>query len=197
MNSMFTNLQNDLLNYYGQFMYLKLYVEDQELKDKYMESIDKHHLNMSNDIQHIDAGFDLWNPEDQIIMSDKVNKMDFKVMCSAKIIKKISSDKNVLNAYNTKQYNSGFYMYPRSSISKTKLRLANNVGIIDSGYRGCLIGMFDVIYSSTPIQVNKHERFLQIVSPDVLPIVVELVDKKTDLGLNTSRGSGGFGSTGV
>jgi len=32
MNSMFTNLQNDLLNYYGQFMYLKLYVEDQELK---------------------------------------------------------------------------------------------------------------------------------------------------------------------
>ena len=31
-----------------------------------------------------------------------------------------------------------FYVYPRSSISKTPLRMANSVGIIDSGYRGNL-----------------------------------------------------------
>ena len=32
--------------------------------------------------------------------------------------------------------NIGYYLYPRSSISKTPLILANSVGIIDSGYRG-------------------------------------------------------------
>ena len=46
---------------------------------------------------------------------------------------------------NSKTFNTGYYMYPRSSLSKTKLRLANSVGIIDSGYRGNLIGMFDLI----------------------------------------------------
>jgi hypothetical protein len=35
-----------------------------------------------------------------------------------------------------------FYLYPRSSISKTPLMLANHTGIIDSGYRGNLIGAF-------------------------------------------------------
>ena len=29
-----------------------------------------------------------------------------------------------------------YYLYPRSSISKLNIRLANSVGIIDSGYRG-------------------------------------------------------------
>ena len=39
-----------------------------------------------------------------------------------------------------------FYLYPRSSISKTPFRLANSVGIIDQDYRGNLGAYLDVIH---------------------------------------------------
>jgi hypothetical protein len=47
----------------------------------------------------------------------------------------------------------GFYLYPRSSISKTRMRLANSLGIIDAGYRGDLIAAVDTIgvFGSTDI----------------------------------------------
>jgi hypothetical protein len=47
----------------------------------------------------------------------------------------------------------GFYLYQRSSISKTKMRLANSVGIINAGYRGELIETVDTIgvYDSNDI----------------------------------------------
>jgi dUTP pyrophosphatase len=118
-----------------------------------------------------------------------------------------------------KIFNTGFYMYPRSSLSKTKLRLANSVGIIDSGYRGNLIGMFDVVNMDETTQPvndsqlqsqlqNKDEykdydycakvndRLVQICGPGLIPIYVEIVNSLDELGNETERGSGGFGSTG-
>ena len=42
-------------------------------------------------------------------------------------------------------YYVSYYLYPRSSVStKTPLRLANSVGIIDSGYRGNIKAVFDI-----------------------------------------------------
>ena len=87
-------------------------------------------------------------------------------------------------------------------MSKTPLRLANNQGIIDAGYRGPLIGMFDCIYDD---DVNKdydwymeaYSRMLQICAPGLVPIFVEIVDNVNELGPSTSRGEGGFGSTGI
>ena len=87
-----------------------------------------------------------------------------------------------------------FYVYPRSSIGKTKVRLANCVGIIDSGYRGCLGVMFDNI-SKSPVEVEKGTRLVQICSPTLSPIKVEVVANEDVLG-STQRGAGGFGSTG-
>jgi dUTP pyrophosphatase len=89
-------------------------------------------------------------------------------------------------------------MYPRSSISKTRLRLANSTGIIDAGYRGHLMGMFDVVYNNdtTDYCVKKFDRYLQICAPELVPIVVNIVDSLEDLGEQTERGQGGFGSTG-
>ena len=86
-------------------------------------------------------------------------------------------------------------MYPRSSISKSPLRLANNVGIIDAGYRGHLIGMFDLPSGNTE-HIKKFDRYLQICAPGLVPIIVEVVNQKEDLGEETERGDGGFGSTG-
>lgn len=90
----------------------------------------------------------------------------------------------------------GYYMYPRSSLSKTPLRLANSVGIIDSGYRGHLIGMFDSIREKEEeYEVPEYTRLLQVCAPNLMPILVNIVDSEEQLGEKTKRGGGGFGST--
>jgi dUTP pyrophosphatase len=99
-------------------------------------------------------------------------------------------------------------MYPRSSISKIPLRLANSTGIIDAGYRGHLTGMFDVVFDAARCQNDlsddneadffgkKFDRYVQICAPGLVPILVEVVNTLEELGEETERGSGGFGSTG-
>jgi dUTP pyrophosphatase len=87
-------------------------------------------------------------------------------------------------------------MYPRSSLSKTKLRLANSTGIIDAGYRGHLMGMFDLIGTDELYTIQQYDRLLQICAPGLLPIIVQVVNSVEELGEQTKRGDGGFGSTG-
>jgi dUTP pyrophosphatase len=102
----------------------------------------------------------------------------------------------------------GFYLYPRSSISKTRMRLANSVGIIDAGYRGDLIAAVDSIgvFGSTDIwhiwketlsPIKKYDRYFQVCAPDLSPFLVHIVDTEQELSPPTTRGQGGFGSTGV
>ncbi len=105
---------------------------------------------------------------------------------------------------NRKVFNTGYYMYPRSSLSKTPLRLANSTGIIDSGYRGNLMAMFDVINLPDNLSDSREadyfgrklDRYVQICAPGLVPIIVEIVNSIEDLGNETIRGGGGFGSTG-
>jgi dUTP pyrophosphatase len=96
--------------------------------------------------------------------------------------------------FKNKFFFTPFYTYARSSISKTPLRLANNQGIIDAGYRGSLIGMLDCI--KCKYYTEPYSRLLQICAPGLVPIYVEIVDTIDELGPNTLRGEGGFGSTG-
>ena len=44
--------------------------------------------------------------------------------------------------------------------------------------------------------VEEYDRLLQICAPGLAPIVVEIVDTIDELGNQTERGVGGFGSTG-
>jgi dUTP pyrophosphatase len=183
MHSILTRAKNN----YSVFMYMKIFIDtsDNELKNIYLSSIYKHNNNMINN-SFPDAGFDLYLPDDMLCIPSIVNKINFKVKCSA-----------VINYESGKTQNSGFYLYPRSSLSKTPMRLANSVGIIDSGYRGNLIGAFDCIDNDNFINYNfnKYDKFVQICSPGLVPIIIELVDKESDLGDKTDRGDGGFGST--
>ena len=169
-------------------MKLKIFVDstDDELKNKYAEAIHNHHLKLQNNIDHIDAGFDLFAPKDVIMYDYKTNLIDYDIICSATILKQMHDHR--------KEINTGFYMYPRSSISKTPIRLANNVGIIDAGYRGHLMGMFDCLESV--LTINKFDRHLQICAPGLIPIMVTMVATKEELGVKTARGEGVFGSTG-
>lgn len=171
-----------------QIMVLNLFVNDNDLKNGYLNAANKHNLSLIEDPRFFNAGFDLFLPEDYRFSKNVVNKATFKVKCSAKIVN--ISDANA----NLTSYYTGYYMYPRSSLSKTALRLANSVGIIDAGYRGPLIGMFDCLTET--YEVLEFTRLLQICAPNLMPIFVKVVDTVEELGPETGRGEGGFGSTG-
>ena len=85
-----------------------------------------------------------------------------------------------------------YYLFPRSSISKTPLRMANSIGLIDGGYRGEIMAVCDNIKSES-YTAKKGQRLFQLVATDSSPIQYELVE---DLEM-TTRGTGGFGSTGM
>ena len=84
-----------------------------------------------------------------------------------------------------------YYLFPRSSISKTPLRMSNSIGLIDAGYRGEIMAMCDNIKTYSYI-IEKGQRLFQLVATDSSPIHYELVEELE----MTTRGAGGFGSTG-
>jgi len=86
-------------------------------------------------------------------------------------------------------------LFPRSSISKTDLRLANGVGVIDSGYRGEVIFRYKFKKDTYFAGMKRYEdgdRVGQLIIIPIPQIELNEVDELTD----TDRGDGGFGSTG-
>ena len=82
-------------------------------------------------------------------------------------------------------------LFPRSSISKTSCNLRNSVGVIDSGYRGEIILKFGCISNLDCYKTG--DRVGQLLILPYPQIEFEEVDELSE----TSRGVGGFGSTGV
>lgn len=84
-------------------------------------------------------------------------------------------------------------LYARSGMAtKRGLIPANAVGVIDSDYRGAVIVALK--NASNELQVVEHgERIAQLVVTPYCPVVFNEVDS---IG-TTTRGAGGFGSTGA
>jgi dUTP pyrophosphatase len=81
-------------------------------------------------------------------------------------------------------------LFPRSSVSKTTLNLANSVGVIDSGYRGEI--MFKFRYLEEGMTYDVGDRIGQLI---IMPYPQVEFEEVEDLS-STERGEGGFGSTG-
>lgn len=90
----------------------------------------------------------------------------------------------------------GYHMklFMRSSYgAKTRLFLANCVGIIDSNYRGEVMGIFKTHGRRKMTRmICKGDRFMQGLIEKNIPVEFEEVKELT----TTDRGEGGFGSTG-
>lgn len=123
------------------------------------------------------SGFDLCLPGDFTFPPHKTVWVNFQVTA-----------RNLSPTYEP----SGFWLLPRSSISKTPMRMANSIGLIDADYRGCLIAALentgDVEYTAP-----KGARLIQVAQADLKPFVIEWTETHHS---PTLRGSGGFGSTG-
>lgn len=83
-------------------------------------------------------------------------------------------------------------LFPRSSISKTPLRMANSVGVIDSGFTGEIkVPLYNT--SKEEIRdIEQYDKIAQLVIVPLADVSLEIVDELED----TERGTGGFGSTG-
>jgi dUTP pyrophosphatase len=83
---------------------------------------------------------------------------------------------------------------PRSGLaSKRGLTLANAPGLIDAGYRGEVICAVVNLDPSTPVAIARGDRIAQLVI-----VAVPEVEPTWTASLSaTTRGDGGFGSTGA
>jgi len=86
----------------------------------------------------------------------------------------------------------GYMLIPRSSISKTGVRLANSVGIIDKNYRGNVMVVVDNL-GETDVLFQEGCCYFQIVAFNGRLPRYQI---SSDIS-NTERGHGGFGSTGA
>ena len=159
---------------------LKLAVNSQkpELLELYKSHVKSHNESIEKD-EFPNSGFDLFVPEKTTVSGLKASMVSMDVKCEM-------VDENGPSPY---------FLFPRSSFSKTPLMLANHTGIIDSGYRGFLIGALRNLDSQNPYIIEPQTRLLQICHPALRPIHVILVEE-SELS-TTTRGSGGFGSTGI
>jgi len=119
-----------------------------------------------------DAGLDLYCPVTMTFQPGETKPIKLRIACET-------------------AENKPYWLIPRSSISKTSLRMCNSIGLIDAGYRGELMAYCDNI-KSEPYTVEAGQRLFQLVAMDGSPISYKLVNSLSE----TSRGSGGFGSTG-
>lgn len=172
---------------------LQLQVLNKNVLDSYKNSIEKLKINKI----HRDSGFDLYCPNNVVFSYNTAKLVDLEVRAAAY---KVEGHINDLDCDNYKIISPvAFGLHCRSSIYKSNFRLANNIGIIDSGYRGNLKAALD--FSERHLhdddlnpsnEINVGDRYFQICMGDLSPFMVVLVDELD----NTNRGKGGFGSTG-
>lgn len=158
-----------------------------EIVELYETHIKKHNEDFFKG-KHSNSGFDLFVLGD-VCFSDFMKNVyvNFGIKCEM-FYHDECADNEYINS------SCGFYLYPRSSISKMPLIMSNHVGIIDAGYRGNIIGAFRCVQNE-PFVLEKTTRITQICHPSLCPIYVKIVSEKELT--TTERGSGCFGSTGL
>ncbi len=164
-------------------MYILYLIPAAGSKDAYVATTTAY---MSKPYHERDAGFDL------VSTAIKVDPIQTTEGPPATMI----SQQLVAACYDTdRKLFRAFWMLPRSSLSKTPLRLANSVGLIDAGYRGDIKAAVSNL-GPVVFEAPANNRYFQLATPDLLPWdhieVVPVIP-----GGPTLRGAGGFGSTGL
>ena len=146
-----------------------------------------------------DSGIDLRAASDPLIVGHNLQENDWKY------IDYIEYDTNICIAPDSADMSC--LLFPRSSISRYNLMLANSVGVIDPGYRDTIKVRFK--YISQPADYQVFEKWL-ILKPSLdriykrgdkiaqiifSPLLRPTWEKTLELP-DSDRGKGGFGSSG-
>ena len=155
-------------------MTLYICAENPELRDMIRKQIQNHRFT--------DSGFDIPMTAKDFDMSMKLHGFYLGINVAA-----TSSDGSPVPCL----------LLPRSSICMTPFRMCNSIGLIDAGYRGEVKAMVDNLYQEeTTRHYEDGARLFQICQHDFLPwtkiVLTDELPSPPD-----SRGSGGFGSTGL
>jgi dUTP pyrophosphatase len=82
---------------------------------------------------------------------------------------------------------------PKSGLAlKHGISIVNTPGTVDAGYRG-LVGVIAINHGADDFKIEKNQKIAQMIINKVESAEVEEVEELDD----TSRGEGGFGSTGL
>ena len=120
-----------------------------------------------------DAGCDVYSPIDCIIPASK------------DILIPLNWRSEFPNGY-------AMIMKEKSGVA-TKLKTSIGACVVDSQYRGIVHAhLFN--HSNETIEIKKGQKITQFI---IVPVWCGQPKEVTELDLNTSRGTGGFGSTGI
>ena len=158
-------------------MSLYIYCPSEDMRSKMRDHYDAR--------RETDSGIDILSPE-MILDFSQTNlgvRMGLNIFCAA-----LDADGVPVP----------YLLLARSSMSLTPLRMSNQIGLADAGYRGELIARVDCLDNTMAYSIEGGRRLFQIVQHNWLPWSrVYVVDSLADLPPSPDdRGSGGFGSTG-
>lgn len=158
-------------------MSLYVYVPDQNLRSDMRAHV--------NNRRWTDSGFDLLSPE--MILSFQNRQYGVEMRLGAHFAALDPQGRPV-----------PYLLLARSSTSLTPLRMSNQIGLADAGYRGELIARVDCVSNDLQYVVERGRRLFQVVQHNWLPWKnIIFVDSLNDLPAPPdNRGAGGFGSTG-
>ena len=165
----------------------------EDIMEKYQESALNHTVKIYRGDPYVDSGFDLYHPYGDSIDPNDKKMLKLGIRCAAFMHQGTYNSSNISGSENP--IPKAFKLHTRSSIGRSNLRLANNVGIIDRGYRGEIKAIVDNIGNTTE-NIQKGNRLFQICMPDLEPFIVKFCGRNVEALNQTERGSGGFGSTG-
>jgi len=158
-------------------MSLYVYVPDQNLRSDMQERV--------NNRRWTDSGFDLLSPEMTLSFQNRHYGVEMRLGAH-------------FAALDSQGRPVPYLLLARSSTSLTPLRMSNQIGLADAGYRGELIARVDCVSNDQQYIVERGRRLFQVVQHNWLPWNdIIFVNNLNDLpAAPDNRGAGGFGSTG-
>lgn len=159
-----------------------------------------------------DAGYDLVTVNEPRVIGNVYQGLYYTAISHIEYDTNLVLEPELING----EYDFFMLLYPRSSITKTNLVLANSVGVIDSGYRGNVKVCFKYIAQPEDMKIVEGKSFrgknasglVTSINPQRVyhegDKVAQLIPcKHNQLNIDyvdeiskSDRGSDGFGSTG-
>lgn len=166
--------------------------------------------------KHGDAGFDIYASSEPRVVGSVYQGPFYTSISHIEYETDLKIEPSSREKNSSIDYDFYALVYPRSSIIKTNLILANSVGVIDSGYRGSIKLCFKYIIQPTDCKIveGKHisgQRASGIVASvnpqrvyhegDKIAQLIPCKHNKIDIKyvselVNSDREESGFGSTG-